>query len=267
MKYFRPILPAVFGLVLAAHGAAAQTPAATPSSNSPAAATLRASTLAFSQGNYAEARRLLLQARALDSSIRNIDYQLAAIAYGTEKLEEAERLLKTSLAAGEAVADCNNLLGALALRAGHPVQAIEYFQAAIKADPTLAQAHANLGLAYRSHFEPGKAVAPLRKAAELNKPAAAVYQFQARLAMIEAGQAREIEETLAKKLTAPEADADWVLTAAAIDLRKGRIEEGAERLRQARAAMPPALFAAMLQDRAFKMHAGDTRIAAFYHAP
>ena len=228
---------------------------------------LKASSLALSQGDLKQARKLLLQARQADPSLKGIDYHLATIAYASGEMREAEKLLRASLAAGDAVADSHNLLGGIFLRSGNLTQAIEHFEAATKADPKLPDAYTNLGAAYRLNFEPQKAFAPLRKAAELDPTQRPIHEFKLRLAMIEAGQSDEVEKTLGAKLAAPEVDADWILTAAALDLRKGRIAQGADRIRAAKAVMPPQIFAILMEDRAFKIHSDQAQLAEFYKVP
>ena len=231
---------------------------------SPATPVLRAAAAAVSQRDFAQAQKLLREARQLDPSAPGVDYQLATVAFAQGQLEEAKTCLNRSLARRDAVADSNNLLGAILLRENDLPAAISCLQAASEADPKMVQPYVNLASAYRLNFEPLKAVPVLRTASGLNPAQRSVYEFRTRLALLEAGETNDIQKQLSEKLAAGEVEADWLLTAAALDLRQGRTDQAAVRLEQARQALAPDLFKVMLDDRAFKAHLDQPKIAAFY---
>lgn len=225
---------------------------------------VRAAMIATSQSNYTQAKKLLLEAQRLDPNTPGLDYQLAIVAFSEMHIEEAKANLQKSLARKDSVADSQNLLGAILLREGEYPEAISHLQAAIDADAKLTEAYSNLAAAYRLNFEPLKAIDALNKAAALDEKQRSLYELQIRFALIEAGQTTEIEKTLATKLADSEVESDWLITAAALDLRRGRIDRAALFLEKAGGNMNSNLFKVILNDRAIKTYSADPRILQIY---
>lgn len=225
---------------------------------------VRSAKIAASQNNFTQAKKLLLEAQKLDPNTPGLDYQLAIVAFSENHIGDAKTSLQRSLARKDSIADSYNLLGAILLREGEYPEAISHLQSAITADSKLTEAYSNLAAAYRLNFEPLKAVEALRIAAALDERQRPLYELQIRFALIEAGQTTEIEKALAEKLSAPEVESDWLITAAALNLRKGRIDEAVTCLEKARESMNSNLFKVVLNDRAIKTYSSDSRILRVY---
>lgn len=239
-------------------------PAASSGTNSIATPQLRSASLALQNGDYVAARKLLLEARSLDPKAPNIDYQLAIVAFTEGNKDEAKKLLLNSISKQDSLADSQNLLGAILLRDGEYPEAIAQLQSAVAADSKLTEAYSNLAAAYRLNYEPLKSIGALRKAAALDEKQRPLYELQTRFALIEAGQTTEIENTLAEKWNSPEIESDWLITAAALYLRKGRIDEAVTLLEKARESMNANLFKLVLNDRAIKTYSSDPRVLRVY---
>ncbi len=69
-----------------------------------------------------------------------------------------------------------------------------------------------------------------------------------RMARIEAAEGATVSEELAKKEAAGPLSVDWLMTAAALQLRGGQVEEARQLILQAREGQAPGLFASCVND-------------------
>ena len=90
---------------------------------------------------------------------------MAYVALGRrdEALEAFARALGRDPACAPALANLGNVL----FEDGHVLDAVDYYEAAIRADGAYATAHRNLGVAYKRLGRRGDAVRALRTAARL----------------------------------------------------------------------------------------------------
>lgn len=230
---------------------------------------LQASAQALSQGDAVKAKNILLTERERNPQAQGVDFGLAIVAFSKGERAAAAELLQKSISAGEMLADSHNLLGVIYIQDGKAGEAIKEFQAAMEANPKDPQPCVNLAEAYRSDNEPKKAYAPLEKAIGLSPDNRGLYEFKLRLAKIDAGDLAEVAQATEAKIKEKGNDLsmDWVMTAAALSLRKGRTKEAVILLDQARQAMPADAFHNTMEDHAFKFFATEPELAPFYSAP
>lgn len=227
---------------------------------------LKASAQALSEGDYEKARKILLIAREQNPKAYGIKYGLAVIAFSQGKRDEAATLLQESLSAGEMSADSHNLLGVINMQNGKTEEAILAFQAAVAAAPQNPQPLLNLAEAHRANNDPKLAYDPLRKLIARDPNQRSLYEMKLRFAQIDAGDLDEVvrsTDALIKE-KGDQLSIDWVLTAAAISLRKGRMKEATTLLEQAKQVMPPDVFRNAMEDHAFKFFATESAMAPFY---
>lgn len=225
---------------------------------------LQAATKALREGDPEKARKLLLDARVRDPQAAGIDFGLGLVAFTQGRLDEAATELKKSIAAKDAVGDSENLLGIVLIQQGKPEEAVVHFGNSVAANPKNADFLVNLAEAQRANGEPKKAYTLLQGAMELNPERKSYYELKLRLARIDAGDMFEVERDTVGKLQSKEIAMDWVITAAAISLRRARMDQAVALLTQAQKAMPPELFRNIMEDRAFRFYSSEPPIAAFY---
>ena len=83
------------------------------------------------------------------------------------ELDKAERLYRQALALDPRNQHALNLLGVLCVNGQRPREAVGFIAKVLQADPTDAQAHANIGLAYKDLGMAGKAAGHLRESVRL----------------------------------------------------------------------------------------------------
>jgi len=81
---------------------------------------------------------------------------------------------------------------------------------------------------------------------------AAVGQFKIRMAKIEAAEGATVAAELTAKESAGPLSADWLMTAAALQLRSSHVDSARQLILQARDAKAPGLFASCVNDFYFR---------------
>ncbi|MBV9126479.1 MAG: hypothetical protein JO117_00175, partial [Verrucomicrobia bacterium] len=133
-------------------------------------------------------------------------------------------------------------------------------------DPQTARWYFYLAQALRRSGNLQEALVRMRQASErAEEPQQAeFFQFIVRLTQIELGQVNELLTETAAKLQSPAPPADWVLTAAAIDLQRGQPEQAAKLLSQVFQQQPASYAAARLDDVFFRNYATVREMAPLY---
>jgi tetratricopeptide (TPR) repeat protein len=103
----------------------------------------------------------------------------------------------------------------------------------------------------------------LRAALQLS-PTNALYALKMRLTRIEAGQQDLMLQAARQELKAHPSAGDWLLTAAAVQLRKGKISEAVNYLKQAQNNVDPNMFNAVLEDQAFSRYSNLKELSVFF---
>lgn len=237
--------------------------AAARTKNPAALAELRRAIQAQFDRDFPAAISAYEKARTLDPTIQGVDYQLAVVAFNEGKFDAAKASLKKSLEANEEVAASYNLLGAMAGQDKDFPTAAAYFQKAAGVNPGDPNTFFNLSETYREMARPAEAVEALQRAVKL-KPRENFYLFKLRLARIANGEAASLEKETEAALKKEKPDAEWLLTAAAIALKRGSYDDAAVLLAHAKNSTEPMRFFAFIQDPAFKAYADKKSIAPFY---
>jgi tetratricopeptide (TPR) repeat protein len=166
--------------------------------------------LALAQGNRAEAERQYRRSLRIDD--RNVPAManLALLLATTNRLDEAESLLRSARASGSGAATISFNLGLLLAERGKTAEAEEALRAALKADPNFAPAAYNLG-ALVGEKNPKEGAALCRRAAAL-RPDEPRYGFSQAFFEARAGDSRGAIATLEALIARQPAYADaWTL--------------------------------------------------------
>jgi len=154
--------------------------------------------IAYQQGNWADAERLILQ--ALNLTPQQPDYlsNLAAVLLAANRVPEAETAARSALRFGATATKCRQHLATALSRQQQHNEAIQILQQVIAEFPLNADAHCNLGAALQEANRYDEAVAILDTATQLNP-----HSYQSRLnfggALRECGQ---LDRSLAELNTA-----------------------------------------------------------------
>lgn len=197
--------------------------------------------------------------QGIDPGLEDSDKVLRALIQG--QTEEAESLARQILAeAGPAEKPAaRNLLGMVLGQAGQYEQAILLFQENAEANPEDAAAFANWGEALRRAGRFEEALEPLQRTVELH-PESTQYQLKLRLARLDAGEEEPLRSEIEEQLLETPVRSDWLLTAAAMELRHENWEEAKEMLRKARILLSPHVYGEILQDPAFARYADQPEV-------
>ena len=150
--------------------------------------------LALAQGNRAEAERQYRRSLKIDDQNVPAMANLAILLATTNRLDEAESLLRSARASGAGAASISFNLGLLLAERGRTAEAEEALRAALKADPNLAPAAYNLG-ALVGEKNPKEGAALCRRAAALS-PDEPRYAFSQAFFEARAGDSRAAIATL-----------------------------------------------------------------------
>lgn len=212
---------------------------------------------------FEKAEALFCEAQAADPALKGVYYQRAVGAFNLNHFPEARTLIAESITRKEELAASHVLLGTMLGLHGDHAGALAEFLLAAKASPADPLPPYNASESLRNLNRPLEAVTQLRDAMQRN-PGEPLYAFKLRLARIEAGQELELEPDIRQQLAVKPPAGDWILTAAAISMKKGRFPEAAGLMSAARQVMQPALFFGLIQDSLFKRFEKYPDIAPFY---
>ncbi|CAN5543200.1 hypothetical protein BH20VER1_BH20VER1_01930 [soil metagenome] len=205
-------------------------------------------------GNVQEALDRYLAAKQKNLGFRGILLRAARLCLAQDRAEEADKLFARAIALGEDVGAASSYRGRLALQRKDPAAAERFFSAAVDAEPFVAEHRHQLGETLRRAHHPTLALPHYARAALLaqNEQERVICHFEIRMARVESAHG---PKTLAAELEAlrqsGSLSVDWLMTAAALHIRDGRLKETIPLVEQARAAGEPELFAACTSDLFF----------------
>ncbi|CAN5569497.1 hypothetical protein BH20VER1_BH20VER1_17810 [soil metagenome] len=205
-------------------------------------------------GRTQEAIDRFMAAKRKNLLHRGILYRVGKLFYGAQDFDSADTLFERAIAFGENLDSANFHRGLIAVRRKDLAAARRYFEAAAEAEPFTGDFRYQLGEVLRLDHSPGAAIGQYRQAAALARSPleATVCAFKIRMARLEAAEAPRVAEELAEKQAAGPLPVDWMMTAAALNIRQGDIGEGLRFLANARAGMDPGVFASCVTDIFFR---------------
>jgi len=187
-------------------------------------------------GKYPEAAERFLAAKRKNLGYRGILARVGKLAYDRKDFETADKLFERATAFGENVGQANFFRGMIAVRRSDLAAARRFFETAAAAEPFISDYPYNLAEALRLDHRPLESVPIYRHASLLvqNDGEAAICRFKIRMARLEAAEGAKVKDELAAQQSGGKLSADWLMTAAAVHIREGQLDE-AGRLRHLRA--------------------------------
>ncbi|HEY1769282.1 MAG TPA: tetratricopeptide repeat protein [Chthoniobacterales bacterium] len=205
-------------------------------------------------GKWEEAVVRLMAAKRKDLQYRGILFRVGKILYDHRIFDQAAKAFEQAVAFGENVEAAHYYRGLIAMRRKNLAAAELYFQAAVDAAPFVSDYHYFLGEAFRLDLKPAGAIAAYEKAGLLarDEQDAKVCAFKVRMARIEAAESAAVSAELAKAQASGPLSVDWLLTAAALEIREGHLDAARKSVEQARNGIAPGLFDSCLNDMYFR---------------
>jgi tetratricopeptide (TPR) repeat protein len=189
-------------------------------------------------------------------------YQAALAAQRSGDSAKASQLAAEALERKEDTSELQVLIGVMAMQEKNYPEARSAFELAVKLDPASGIALYNLSEALRAEGRPQEAIAKLEKAIEL-EPERNLLQLKLRLAQMETDQGyEEIEKEVISRQNDEAPTEDWLMTAAAVHLKRGNYRQAGEALRSAKAvAGSNEVRAIFAEDTFFRQFADDRQLA------
>jgi tetratricopeptide (TPR) repeat protein len=193
-------------------------------------------------------------------------YQAALAAQRSGDSAKASQLAAEALERKEDSSELQVLIGVMAMQEKNYPEARSAFERAVKLDPASGIALYNLSEALRAEGRPQEAIAKLEKAIEL-EPERNLLQLKLRLAQMETDQGHEeIEMEVISRQNDETLTEDWLMTAAAVHLKRGNYRQAIAALRSAKAvAGSNEVRAIFAEDTFFRRFADERELADIRH--
>ena len=216
--------------------------------------------------NYPKAIDLLEQAQHETGHVEGLNYHLAVLCYKANEVARVLPLLNLSIAEGEEVAACYNFRGTLSDGSGSTDRSPGDLEKATLIDPFDARYLFVWGEALRRAGKLEQALVQFRRAYNRapEGPLASEYALKVRLTQIELGQQDQFASEMATELKLTPPPADWLFTAAAVEMHRNNYAAAAEHLDKVRSLIGETATRAQLQDTFFAGFAHETDLAKFF---
>ncbi|MGI8431193.1 MAG: tetratricopeptide repeat protein [Chthoniobacterales bacterium] len=210
--------------------------------------------VAQAAGQWDQAVDYLMAAKTKDLRYRGILFRVGKLLYDHRNFDSADSAFERAIAFGENVEGSNFYRGLIAVRHRDLTAAENYFAAAVAAAPFTSEYQYYWAETLRLDFKPKLAQPHYEKVILLSRPGADndITNFKIRMGQIEAATGEEVSMELTKHEAAGPLAVDWLMTAAALKLRTGKVEDARQLIMQARAKTSPELFAACATDFYFR---------------
>ncbi|MEO6971370.1 MAG: hypothetical protein ABI217_10795, partial [Chthoniobacterales bacterium] len=205
-------------------------------------------------GRWQDAVERFMAAKRKNLQYRGILFRVGKILYDHRDFAHADQAFERALAFGENPDAANFFRGLIAVRTKNLTAAERFFAAAVTAAPFVSDYHYYLGETLRLDLKPKPAIPCYAQAALLarDEQSAAVCRFKMRMARIDAAESEAVNSELTKAQASGPLSVDWLMTAAALKIREGQIDDARPFIEQARAGNSPGLFASCVNDLYFR---------------
>ncbi len=224
------------------------------------------STIAEAAKDYAKAIDRLERVQRDGKHVYGLDYHLATLYLKGNDSARAVPLLNRSIIEGEQVAASCNLRGTLASRSGAADQGLPDLAKATQIDPFNTRYFFDWGEALRRAGNPRAALGQLKRAVDRLQDPSLVpwYSLKIRLTELELGQEDAFVDELDARLKQTSPPVDWLLTAAAVEMRRSDFPAAAEYLNRLCASIGEHETMKQLQDVYFAGFAHEKALVRFY---
>jgi tetratricopeptide (TPR) repeat protein len=208
-------------------------------------------------GNWQDAAERFIAAKYKNLSYAGLLFRVGKIYYDHGDFTSADTLFERAIAFGENVDSANYYRGMIAQGRENFPAAEHFFETAANLAPFNADYFYSLAEVLRKDRHPSEAIARYdQAAARADEPEQIICRFKIRMATVETGNVASLSAELEKKQAEGPLTVDWLMTAAALQIRAGNVSAAIDLVKEARAADQSrlfSLFAACAGDRLFTM--------------
>jgi tetratricopeptide (TPR) repeat protein len=209
-------------------------------------------------GKWDEAAKRLIAAKYKNTALGGVLFRAGKLFYDHSDPDAADRLFESSIGFGENVDAANYFRGMIASARNDFPAAERFFEAAANAAPFNADYYYSLAETLRKDHRPKEAIARYEQAARRGtiEEEQTICRFKTRMAEIEAGDLTKVNAALQQQQSRGPLSVDWLMTAAALEIQQGHVEQAVpliERAHDADQAHLFARFAACVSDRFFSV--------------
>jgi tetratricopeptide (TPR) repeat protein len=206
-------------------------------------------------GNWQDAADRFIAAKYKNLSYSGLLFRVGKLYYDHGDFDAADKVFARAIAFGENIDSANYYRGMIAVGRSDFPAAERFFEAATNAAPFNADYYYSLAETLRKDRRPQEAISRYEQAAaRADEQETIVCQFKIRMTRVEANDVAPVSAELEKKQGAGSLPVDWIMTAAAIQIHAGNIDDAVRLVREARASDRShlfGLFAACAGDRLF----------------
>lgn len=206
-------------------------------------------------GNWQDAAERYIAAKYKNLSYAGLLFRVGKIYYDHGDFASADKLFERAIVFGENIDSANYFRGMIALGREDFPAAEHYFETAANTAPFNADYFYSLAETLRKDRHPSEAIARYDQAvARADESEQIICRFKIRMATVETGEVGPLSSELEKKQAEGPLTVDWLMTAAALQIRAGNIDGAINLVKEARAADQSrlfSLFAACAGDRLF----------------
>jgi tetratricopeptide (TPR) repeat protein len=205
------------------------------------------------EGKWQEVVNRLLAAKRKNLSYHGVFSHLGKLAFDHKDYDSADKLFEKSIAFSEDLAGSNYYRGIIATHRHDLKAATRHFEAAASDAPFSPNYYYYWGEVLRLDLKPKEAKqrygqAERRSATDSDR---AVCQFKIRMSRIEAAESSQVEAELEQQKARGPLSIGWLMTDAAMQIRRGHVEEARELMEKARNGNQPSVFGSCLNDPEF----------------
>ena len=209
-------------------------------------------------GRWDEAAKRLIAAKYKNPALGGVIFRAGKLYYDHSDFESADRLFESSIGFGENIDAANYYRGMIASARSDFPAAERFFEAATNAAPLNADYYYSLAETLRKDHRPKDSIFRYEQAMRRSggESEQTICRFKMRMAELEAGDLGKVGSELEQQQARGTLAVDWMITAAALEIQEGHIEQAVslvEKAREADQSRLDALFAACVSDRFFSI--------------
>ena len=206
-------------------------------------------------GNWQDAADRFIAAKYKNLSYSGLLFRVGKLYYDHGDFDSADKVFDRTIAFGENIDSANYYRGMIAVGRSNFPAAERFFEAATSAAPFNADYYYSLAETLRKDRRPQEAISRYEQAAaRAGEQETIVCQFKIRMTRVEANDVAPVSAELEKKQSAGPLPVDWIMTAAAMQIHAGNVDDAVRLVQEARASDRShlfGLFAACAGDRLF----------------
>ena len=224
---------------------------------------------AYRETRYDAAEKYFREALELNPGLGEIEYFLGKLALKRKDPEVANTHMTNCIKNGHRVAAAFNVRGQLRALRKQFTGAYADFERATAEDPFGPDSFFYWGEVLRQAGRPREAARRYYQAAcrGVDESEEFIINIKLLLARVESEEPATLQQEIEKVLELDPPPGEWLLAAAALDLRENRIDAATTRLIEARQALQPGFFYWAMSDPFFDFYQQEERLQEFFRAP